>query len=339
MVGRRRHRVVVERTPERACRSSPTARSTRSMPAARSRPSPRRAAREVWSASVTPENEKRREGFGGGLALDGGHALCHDRLRHGGRHRSRQRRHPVDEDGRRAGAQLAYRRGRQGLFRFGRQRAPCTERRRRQPSCGRRADCRKPRRCSAMSAPRSATASSSRRSRPATSPPMTCRAARRLGAIRCRASTETTASGILDDPARPVIDKGVVFAVSHGGKMIATSESNGRAAVDAQYRAARRCRGSPATPSMSSISAASCGRLSRTDGTVHWTERPAPGGRWSGPVLAGGRLWLVSGDGLLVAADARSGQVLSNLDLGTRVYRLSRCGRRAACISWPTTPR
>jgi outer membrane protein assembly factor BamB len=28
----------------------------------------------------------------------------------------------------------------------------------------------------------------------------------------------------------------------------------------------------------------------------------------------------VSGDGLLVAADARSGQVLSNLDLGTRVY-------------------
>ena len=39
-----------------------------------------------------------------------------------------------------------------------------------------------------------------------------------------------------------------------------------------------------------------------------------------GPVLAGGRLWLVSGDGLLIGADARSGQVLSNLDLGTAVY-------------------
>ena len=49
-------------------------------------------------------------------------------------------------------------------------------------------------------------------------------------------STETTAAGILGDPARPVIDKGVVFAVSHGGKMIATSEFERRAAVDAQYR-------------------------------------------------------------------------------------------------------
>jgi outer membrane protein assembly factor BamB len=28
---------------------------------------------KIWSASITPENEKAREGFGGGLALDGGH--------------------------------------------------------------------------------------------------------------------------------------------------------------------------------------------------------------------------------------------------------------------------
>ena len=28
---------------------------------------------KVWSASVTPDNEKSREGFGGGLAMDGGH--------------------------------------------------------------------------------------------------------------------------------------------------------------------------------------------------------------------------------------------------------------------------
>ena len=37
------------------------------------RPSPRRAARRFGAASVTPENEKSKEGFGGGLALDGGH--------------------------------------------------------------------------------------------------------------------------------------------------------------------------------------------------------------------------------------------------------------------------
>ena len=28
---------------------------------------------KLWSASVTPENEKSAEGFGGGLAMDGGH--------------------------------------------------------------------------------------------------------------------------------------------------------------------------------------------------------------------------------------------------------------------------
>jgi outer membrane protein assembly factor BamB len=60
--------------------------------------------------------------------------------------------------------------------------------------------------------------------------------------------------------------------------------------------------------------------LSRSDGAVRWATDLPPGGRWSGPVLAGGRLWLVSGDGLLIGADARSGQVLSNLDLGTAVY-------------------
>ncbi len=58
-------------------------------------------------------------------------ALCHDRLWHGGRHRSRQRRDRVDQDGRRAGAQLADGGGRQGLLRFRRQRAACAERRRR----------------------------------------------------------------------------------------------------------------------------------------------------------------------------------------------------------------
>src|SRR5262249_56189220 len=46
-------------------------------------------------------------------------------------------------------------------------------------------------------------------------------------------SSETTAAGILADPARPVIDHGVVYAVSHGGKMVAVSETT------AQRRSAR----------------------------------------------------------------------------------------------------
>jgi outer membrane protein assembly factor BamB len=60
--------------------------------------------------------------------------------------------------------------------------------------------------------------------------------------------------------------------------------------------------------------------LARDDGKVRWiTDLPASK-RWSGPVLAGGKLWLVSGEGLLVGADARTGQMTSQVDLDTRVF-------------------
>ena len=60
--------------------------------------------------------------------------------------------------------------------------------------------------------------------------------------------------------------------------------------------------------------------LARADGNVRWvTELPAST-RWSGPVLAGGKLWLVSGNGLLVGADARTGQISSQIDLYTKVF-------------------
>jgi outer membrane protein assembly factor BamB len=132
-------------------------------------------------------------------------------------------------------------------------------------------------------------------------------------------TTETSAAGILGDPARPVIDKGVVFAVSHGGKMIATSEANGE-------RLWTRNLGSTQMPWVAGDAvyvvdlAGKLWALSRTDGSSKWAADLPPGERWSGPVLAGGRLWLVSGKGVLVGVDPRSGQVLTNLDLGTKVF-------------------
>ena len=60
--------------------------------------------------------------------------------------------------------------------------------------------------------------------------------------------------------------------------------------------------------------------LDRTDGKVRWVTDLPSSTRWSGPVLAGGKLWLVSGDGLLVGADARTGQVTSQFDLDTPVF-------------------
>ncbi len=101
-------------------------------------------AQACGSASVTPENEKREGGLRRRARARRRPSLCHDRLRHGGRHRRRQRRDLVDQAHRRAHPQLADRRRRQDLFRFDRQRALCAERRRRHSSCGRRAACRRP---------------------------------------------------------------------------------------------------------------------------------------------------------------------------------------------------
>jgi outer membrane protein assembly factor BamB len=53
---------------------------------------------------------------------------------------------------------------------------------------------------------------------------------------------------------------------------------------------------------------------------VRWATDLPNSTRWSGPVLAGGKLWLVSGEGVLIGADARTGQIVSNLDLGEPVF-------------------
>jgi outer membrane protein assembly factor BamB len=132
-------------------------------------------------------------------------------------------------------------------------------------------------------------------------------------------SSDTTAAGILGDPARPVIDRGVVFAVSHGGKMIATSESTGERLWTRNLASTQM----PWIAGEAVFVVDLTGKLvalNRADGKVRWaTELPA-GNRWNGPVLAGGKLWVVSGSGLLVSADARTGQLTSQVDLGTAVF-------------------
>ncbi len=130
---------------------------------------------------------------------------------------------------------------------------------------------------------------------------------------------DTSAAGILGDPARPVVDRGVVFVVSHGGKMIAIAESSGE-------RLWTRNVGSTQMPWVAGDTvyvvdlAGKLVALARTDGKVRWVSQLPGGTRWSGPVLAGGKLWLVSGEGLLIGADARSGQLLSQLNLDTPVF-------------------
>jgi outer membrane protein assembly factor BamB len=132
-------------------------------------------------------------------------------------------------------------------------------------------------------------------------------------------SNETTAAGILADPARPVIDRGVVFAISHGGKMIATSESSGERLWTRNLASTQM----PWVAGETVYAVDLNGKLialARADGKVRWVAELPGSTRWSGPVLAGGKLWLVSGNGLLVGVDGSSGQVTSQVDLKTPVY-------------------
>ena len=132
-------------------------------------------------------------------------------------------------------------------------------------------------------------------------------------------TSETTAAGILGDPARPVIDRGVVYAVSHGGRMIATSAGSG-ARVWTRNIASTQM---PWVAGDAVFVVDTRGRLlalGRRDGQIRWVSELPSGSRWSGPVLAGNRVWVVSGSGLLVGADARTGQLGSQIDLDEDVF-------------------
>lgn len=132
-------------------------------------------------------------------------------------------------------------------------------------------------------------------------------------------TSDTTAAGILGDPARPVVDRGVVYAVSHGGRMVATSLASG----------ARVWTRNVASTQMPWVAGATifvvdvAGRLmalGRNDGQVRWVSELPKATRWSGPVLAGNQVWVISSEGLLVGTDARTGQTGSQVDLDTDVF-------------------
>jgi outer membrane protein assembly factor BamB len=60
--------------------------------------------------------------------------------------------------------------------------------------------------------------------------------------------------------------------------------------------------------------------ITRREGKVLWTTRLPGTSTWSGPVVAGNRLWLTSNKGQLVGADAATGRVDTQLNIGAPSY-------------------
>lgn len=273
---------------------------------------------KVWSVNVTPENEKRNEGFGGGLAFDGGRLIATTGYGtvvgldpgNGAVLWTKIMGHPIRNSPTAVGGKVYFVSADNTLYALS------------------AADGRNLWRARGL--PQTATLLSN--ASPAVGGgfviapfPAGDIAAYEAGSGEAAwresltRTSDTSAAGILGDPARPVIDRGVVFAVSHGGRMIATSESSG-ARIWTRNVASTQM---PWVAGDAVFVVDTSGKLlalSRNDGEVRWASELPKSPHWNGPVLAGGKLWLVSGEGLLVGVDARTGQVISNVDLDTDVF-------------------
>jgi outer membrane protein assembly factor BamB len=124
----------------------------------------------------------------------------------------------------------------------------------------------------------------------------------------------------IGDAARPVIDGDIVFATSGSGRMIATAIKTGERVWSKDIRAGQ----TPWVAGDTVFVVDTSGRayaLARKTGKTRWvTPLPDDDRSWNGPVVAGGKLWAVSGKGLLVALDARTGEVTSKSGLDAPVY-------------------
>lgn len=123
----------------------------------------------------------------------------------------------------------------------------------------------------------------------------------------------------LADAARPAIDGGVVYAVGHGGRMIATQQRTGERLWSLNVPGTQ----TPWVAGESVFVVDTGGQLlaiSRREGKILWTVQLPGSKMWSGPVLAGDRLWLASSKGQLVGVDAATGRIATQQDLGGPVY-------------------
>jgi outer membrane protein assembly factor BamB len=134
------------------------------------------------------------------------------------------------------------------------------------------------------------------------------------------ARTRTTSQmASMSDAARPAIDGGTVFAVGHAGRMIATNSKTGERLWSINVPGTQ----APTVAGDTVYVVDTHGQvmaLARNDGKTRWTAQLPESKTWSGPVLAGGALWLASNKGQLVSVDAATGKVGGGVNLGDAVY-------------------
>jgi len=130
----------------------------------------------------------------------------------------------------------------------------------------------------------------------------------------------TSSIAALTDPSSPVAAGDSVYAVSRSGRMIASNQAKGTRTWAMNLNGVE----TPCVAGDAIYVVDLTGRLvaiNRADGQVRWAAKlPGNAKVWSGPVLAGGKLWLTSSKGLLAAVDPGTGQTTAQRDLGQPIY-------------------
>ncbi|MET0239411.1 MAG: PQQ-binding-like beta-propeller repeat protein [Sphingobium sp.] len=132
-----------------------------------------------------------------------------------------------------------------------------------------------------------------------------------------RTSISTTVAALTDIDADPVIDRGRVFAIGQGGRMASYELVTGQRLWEINIAGVS----TPAVTGGWVFVVTDAGRLlcvERTSGKTRWisqlkayhnVKKKSGIVRWHGPLLAGGRLILVSTDGDYVEVDPADGKV------------------------------
>jgi outer membrane protein assembly factor BamB len=124
--------------------------------------------------------------------------------------------------------------------------------------------------------------------------------------------------GAMSDAGRPVLYGGAMYVAGHGGRMIATSAKTGERIWSTSVASIEQ----PWLAGDTLFVVDTAGQLAavtRDDGRIRWATKLGPG-TWAGPVLAGNRLWLASSKGQLVGVEPDTGRVASTDDIGNPVF-------------------
>lgn len=123
----------------------------------------------------------------------------------------------------------------------------------------------------------------------------------------------------LTDAARPVISDGVLYAVGHAGRMVATNITTGERIWSLNTPGTQMpwVAGESVfvVDTQSQIMA-----LSKKDGKISWTAKLPAQGTWSGPILANYLLWVVSSKGTLSSVDPMTGTLVGQYNIGSGSY-------------------